>query len=262
MDKKIIFFDIDGTLLDEKTLKVPESTVQAIKLARENGHICIVNTGRPSCTIDPVIKEVGFDGYIYGCGTQIVYHNQEITHNQLNQAIRKHVIELSFECKVYSVLEGKYSMYFPNTLRNDFVKEFKHRYVQLGFPINDYCKDDIVEFDKLTVWYDDESDIDRFRKGLENDFDIIQRDIDFVEIVPKCYSKAGGIQKLIDYLGMSIDQTISIGDSTNDLTMLTYTKESVAMGNSNPILFDKVTYCTTDISHDGIYNALKHFKII
>ena len=44
--------------------------------------------------------------------------------------------------------------------------------------------------------------------------------------------------------------------------MLEYTQESIAMGNSNPILFDKVTYITTDIDKDGIYNALKHFKMI
>ena len=75
-------------------------------------------------------------------------------------------------------------------------------------------------------------------------------------------AKATGIQTFIDLIGASIDDCISIGDSTNDLPMLTYTKESVAMGNSNPVLFDYVTYITTDIEDDGIYNALKHFNVI
>lgn len=44
--------------------------------------------------------------------------------------------------------------------------------------------------------------------------------------------------------------------------MLKYTKDSVAMGNSNPLLFDIVTYITSDINDDGIKNALKHFNII
>ena len=61
---------------------------------------------------------------------------------------------------------------------------------------------------------------------------------------------------------MPHDSTISFGDSTNDLSMLIHTKESVAMGNSNPILFDKVTHITTDIDENGIENALKHFHII
>ena len=84
----------------------------------------------------------------------------------------------------------------------------------------------------------------------------------FIEVVPKDCSKATGIQTFIDLIGASIDDCISIGDSTNDLPMLTYTKESVAMGNSNPVLFDYVTYITTDIEDDGIYNALKHFNVI
>jgi hydroxymethylpyrimidine pyrophosphatase-like HAD family hydrolase len=43
--------------------------------------------------------------------------------------------------------------------------------------------------------------------------------------------------------------------------MLEYTKESIAMGNSNPVIFDHVTYKTTDINDDGVYNALKHFEL-
>ena len=36
MKRKIIFFDIDGTLLSETTHKIPESTKIAIKKAQEN----------------------------------------------------------------------------------------------------------------------------------------------------------------------------------------------------------------------------------
>ena len=50
--------------------------------------------------------------------------------------------------------------------------------------------------------------------------------------------------------------------TTNDLPMLSYTKESVAMGNSHPLLFDLVTYRTKHIKADGIEHALKHFHII
>ena len=97
---------------------------------------------------------------------------------------------------------------------------------------------------------------------MADDFDIIQRDVDFLEIIPLDYSKASGIQFITDYLGNSLENTISIGDSTNDIAMLKYTKDSVAMGNSNPLLFDIVTYITSDINDDGIKNALKHFNII
>ena len=46
--------------------------------------------------------------------------------------------------------------------------------------------------------------------------------------------------------------------------MLKYVKHSIAMGNSTPALFefDLVEYITTDIDKDGIFNALKHYKLI
>ena len=44
--------------------------------------------------------------------------------------------------------------------------------------------------------------------------------------------------------------------------MLQYVENSIAMGNSNPILFDFVSFVTKHINDDGISHALKHYKII
>ena len=63
MKQKIIFFDIDGTIMDELGY-VPESAVRAIKAAQSKGIKCLVNTGRPYVHIEPAIVEMGFDGYI------------------------------------------------------------------------------------------------------------------------------------------------------------------------------------------------------
>ena len=43
---KALFFDIDGTLLSEKTRQVPESAKEALKEARRRGHLVFINTGR------------------------------------------------------------------------------------------------------------------------------------------------------------------------------------------------------------------------
>lgn len=70
MKQKIIFFDIDGTLVpDGDSGTVPESTKEAIKKVRENGHLTFINTGRTFINVNPNIKELGFDGYLCGCGT-------------------------------------------------------------------------------------------------------------------------------------------------------------------------------------------------
>ena len=50
-NKKILFFDIDGTLISETSGEIPESTKTALKKAQENGHITIINTGRTRALI-------------------------------------------------------------------------------------------------------------------------------------------------------------------------------------------------------------------
>ena len=40
--KKILFFDIDGTILSEETHSIPASASDAILKARNNGHIAII----------------------------------------------------------------------------------------------------------------------------------------------------------------------------------------------------------------------------
>ena len=42
MNRKLIFFDIDGTIIPEDTGVIPESTKEAIKKAKENGHLVLL----------------------------------------------------------------------------------------------------------------------------------------------------------------------------------------------------------------------------
>ena len=262
MNKKIVFFDIDGTLSNEEDGYIPASTIKAIHQARTNGHICMINTGRPISTIDQKIKDIGIDGYICGCGTYIEYQNQVLFHKELDEYLRKDLIRMSFDCGIDNVLEGKQGAFFPQPIHHQAVETIRQNYLSLKHPTWTYTREDDILFDKCAAWYDENADIERFKAFLKPHFHIIQRAEQFIEIVPLDVSKATGIQMIIDHLGMHLDQTISIGDSTNDLPMLTYTKESVAMGNANPILFDQVTYQTTDLFHDGIEQALKHFQLI
>lgn len=59
---KLLFFDIDGTLMSEKTGLIPKSAKRAIKKAQEAGHLVFINTGRPRSTIEDKILNLGLDG--------------------------------------------------------------------------------------------------------------------------------------------------------------------------------------------------------
>lgn len=72
-DKKVVCFDIDGTLTDNATQIIPQSAVDAIRELRKNGHMAFINTGRTLVSIEKRIRDIGFDGYICGCGTHVYY---------------------------------------------------------------------------------------------------------------------------------------------------------------------------------------------
>lgn len=262
MDKKIIFFDIDGTLADEYTFEIPTSTILAMKQAQANGHLLFVNTGRGSCFVEESIRNLPLDGIIYGCGTEISYHHQTITFHQFSKDLRKRIISSSYKHHLENILEGNTAIYYPNKeLIDPFVIHQRQHYIDQGFPVKTYHLNDDCMFQKMAAWYQDEEDIKAFMDEFKDELAFIDRH-GFYEILPKAYNKATGIQELIDYLHIPLENTFAIGDSANDLTMLNYVHTSIAMGNSAKELFSVVDYVTTSLHDDGIYNALKHFHLI
>ena len=63
MKPKIIFFDIDGTLVDPATGLIPESAYTALKLLRENGIMICIATGRPIGSL-PDLRDQEFDAMV------------------------------------------------------------------------------------------------------------------------------------------------------------------------------------------------------
>ena len=64
MEQKLLFFDIDGTLITEGPGVLPKSTRQAICMAKERGHFLFINTGRTLRSLAKKITELGFSGYV------------------------------------------------------------------------------------------------------------------------------------------------------------------------------------------------------
>ena len=77
MDKKIIFFDIDGTLIGFDGV-FPESAQKALKMAKENGHKIFLCSGRSKCQIEDRLLDFGFDGYVTASGAYVEYEGKEI----------------------------------------------------------------------------------------------------------------------------------------------------------------------------------------
>ena len=263
MDKYLIFFDIDGTLLDEKEHVVPKSTIQALREARDQGHQTFICTGRCKAIWPEDILDIGFDGVVGGCGTHIIYHDEELLHATLDTKLARQIADDLINYHIDGVLEGAVHNYFREDPWIDTVKNIIHENSFFAETATDRISSpDPLEFDKMALWYDDSSDMAGFKAKYEDRFDFIQRDPTFMEIVPKGYSKATGIDFICKTLGVPRSHTMSFGDSTNDLPMLEFTAISVAMGSGNPAIFDSVDFVTDAVMSDGIRRGLEKFHII
>lgn len=264
MDRKIIFFDIDGTILDEETNKIPESALEAIKKLKENGHLAIINTGRTKAILPELIKNSGFNGYICGCGTYIECDGQLLLDHKLGNALSKEIALDFKEFKLDGIGEGRNFIYFPekSTIKHKEALRLTIELPEEGFPSKSLSDLDDLIFDKFVMFLNEDSNFDGFYNKYKNKLDFIKRSDDFYEVVPKGFSKATGIEFLINHLNIPHENTFAIGDSTNDLSMLEYAYNSIAMGNSHEDLLPLVSYITTHIKEDGIYNALKHYNLI
>lgn len=264
MKPKLMFFDIDGTLLTEDTHIIPESTKKALKAAQEKGHLTFINTGRPFVSVDDFIKELNFDGYICGCGTYIIYKDKVLLNEKLGQPLCREIVKKLRECKIDAVLEGHDELYYDKDeyIRSEYLLSLKKRHKETKLYRGKDFDDKNLHFDKLTIFGDDTSNFSTFMEEFKNVFEFIKRGENFYELVPLNYSKASGIKFMEDYLNISHDYTYAFGDSTNDLSMLKYVKNSVAMGNSSKELLTEVSFITKDINDNGIEYALKHFEII
>lgn len=264
MYNNIIFFDIDGTLVDEKTHQVPDSTREALKMLKAKGNLSFINTGRPVSEITKLIRDLDFDGYVCGCGTYIEFKDKVLLYRSIGQALSREIANDIDNYRLDGLLEGRNNIYFDKleNIKNKQMLKIIDQHKYEGFFTGATYHENNIDFDKFVVFADENSDFEGFYNKYKDRFEFIDRGNNFYEIVPLGFSKASGIEYLINYLNIEHKNTYAIGDSTNDLSMLQYCNNSIAMGNSTESLFDHVSYITTNVDNNGIYNALKHFNLI
>lgn len=267
MERSILFFDIDGTILTEDGSRtIPVSTRQAIARAREQGHLTFVNTGRVYLNIEPMIRELGFDGYVCGCGTNIYYQGRELLRNRIPKAVCEETVRVTRACNMAVLYEAADLNGYDSSMKgNEKLAELMAYFSQDGRPMVD-VEEEGFYFDKFTGWYPLEQDMQRFHDFRKGKFEYIDRGQEdgygMCEIVPEGFSKGTAIRYLLDYFQLPYENSYAFGDSTNDLPMLTCAAHSAAMGDSPAIVKEAVEFVTKSIYDDGLAYAMKHYHLI
>ena len=258
--RKIMFFDIDGTLIPEtRDQSVPESAVRALELSRKAGNLLFINPGRPAMNVGSIVRDLGFDGYIMGCGTHIECEGREVLYHTLDKALCMQTLDLLHKCRAIPMFERRDAVFFDfTTPLSPMIASIRSQFAAEGKEVDHSTEDADFSFDKFIINFDSRSDIATLRPALEKRFFWIDRGEGFAEIVPKPYSKATGIETVLRLYGIPKECSYAVGDSLNDLPMFSAVGTSIAMGNGK-MLIPYADHVTDDIGRDGIYNALRHF---
>ena len=109
--RKILFFDIDGTLWTMDG-HIPASTREAIRKVRDNGHLVFINSGRSRGFIrDPKLFSLGFDGVVSGCGTMIEYDGSVVFNRLVSADDAIRTVETVRKYGFKPILEGPEHLY-------------------------------------------------------------------------------------------------------------------------------------------------------
>lgn len=259
----VVFFDIDGTIVDDETQIIPESAVRAVEALGKNGHLAVVNTGRPLGNIDPRVRAMAFGGWVCACGMEVWLDGQwlyrqlpdETLCGYIRDSIRQCRMQMLYEAEDGILTDGRWSM-------GPVAAKEAARMHKKGFAVREIDSLPRPEFVKFVTYDSPGGDRAEMIRRMEPYFTCIDRGGGMIEYVLKGCSKAHGMARLLDALDCPREQTLAIGDSTNDLPMFAGAGHTVCMGGGMEELKRQAEFVTASVLDDGIEKALKHYGLI
>ena len=121
-----------------------------------------------------------------------------------------------------------------------------------------YEKEDIYQ-----MWtFEDKGDDLTLPESLASTLRMVRWHEHSSDVVPISGSKAAGVAKVVEHLGLKPENVMVFGDGLNDLELFDYAGISVAMGISHDEIKEKADYITKTLEEDGIFDALEGFGMV
>lgn len=266
---KLIFLDIDGTIVSFGHRFPSSSTVNAIKEAQKNGHKVFLNTGRCRCEVNKELEAIGFDGIICSNSLYIEENKVCLLKKDMPSQTVKEVSDWLSSQNVGFFFEGHYSvmatkLYFEQ-MESRFGAESILR-MKEGFPV---IKESCLSYDDVGKinFLSQPSFYKKLKKEFGsvfqiNEWSFLGDDKGMGEITLLEASKAEGVKFMLERHCAKKEDTISFGDTKGDLSMIKFCETGVAMGNAEKELKEAANYITNDVDDNGIEKAFSHFGLI
>ncbi|WP_168118658.1 Cof-type HAD-IIB family hydrolase [Paenibacillus sp. HB172176] len=251
MSYKIVFFDIDGTLLDERK-EIPEDTVRAVRELKERGIEPVIATGRAPYFIGGIADKLGIDSFVTMNGGYVVYQGEPIYRRGISKDSLEKLVNLAEANEHGLVFEGEHNFWSTKEEHPFIMNSVQSLKVHNpGFNPEFWRTDDVFQ-----VFLHCESRDERLYEGLKTEYTLIRWHDQAMDVLPLGGSKAEGIAVMLEKLGLEASDAVAFGDGLNDKEMLDYVGFGVAMGNSNPELLPYANFVTAHVDDKGIRKGL------
>ena len=259
---KALFFDIDGTLVSFNTHAIPPTTIEAIAAAKAKGIRIFIATGRPAVIINNLsaLQDRGLiDGYITMNGGYCFVGEEVIYKSAIPAADVQTLARISSEQNFPCIFVGEHDICVCQP--DDMVKKIFYDFLHVNvIPTVSFEEATSKEIIQMTPFITEEEEKE-IRPSIPT-CEIGRWYPSFADITAKGDTKQKGIDEIIRYFGIKLEETMAFGDGGNDITMLRHAAIGVAMGQAKEDVKAAADYVTAPIDEDGISKAMKHFGII
>lgn len=246
---KIVFFDIDGTLLNYKHTQPSEKTLQALKMLKAKGTKLCIATGRAPFSL-PHFDGIEFDAFLTYNGSFCFDESGTIFDSPIPQEDVKTIIR-NAEALGRPVAAASRTDLAANGRDQDLEDyySFAHQELIVSEDFEAFCREGIYQI----MLGCRESDYPAILKGADGAKITAWWDR-AADIIPARGGKGMGISSVLAHYHLDKSEAMAFGDGNNDIEMLEAVGTGVAMGNASPQLKEIAADICGHVAEDGIYH--------
>lgn len=264
---RIVFFDIDGTLVDSCN-EIPASAKEAILSLRQKGILTGISTGRcPSELRDFTSShpDLLFDVFVYANGALAEYKGETIVNRTLPRAELAALLQIAQDNNIPYWTSDKHNWYYSlpdltpiahillpqESRRTDFFAPAHH----LTHDV--YMGELYMETAQLALFQDTLDSLEIVPGML-----VGGKEGPMMDFWRKDTNKATGVLECLKMLHITPEEVVAVGDSFNDIPIIELAGIGVAMGNASEEVKQAADYVTKSLEDDGIAYCLQQLQLI